>query len=213
MIPQHVRAAPTLFLSRHGETLWNRERRFQGQHDSPLTERGVEQARRMGRLLRATLGRASGWGLMSSPLGRAHRTAQLIAAELGLPASRIALDPRLMELNLGCWEGLTFAEIDALAPGGLADCPSSEIFFRCPDGESYDEFGSRLASWAADHARRERLIVVAHGLVGRLLRGHYAGLDRAATLDLPIPQDAIFKLCGGRIERLDCDAAPVEQSA
>ena len=200
----------TIFLTRHGETLWNRERRFQGRMDSALTDRGVEQARRMGRTLRHIIGVPTGWEMVTSPLARAHRTAVLMADEIGLPSSRIHHDERLMELGMGCWEGLTGPEIEARSPGCLSVCPPHEVFFTCPDGESYEVFVERLTAWKRDHDDRGRLIVVAHGLVSRILRGLYVGLDRSALLQLEIPQDALFRLSGGAVERIDCVAGPWE---
>jgi broad specificity phosphatase PhoE len=200
----------TIFLTRHGETHWNRERRFQGRMDSPLTERGIEQARRMGRTLRRFIDASAGWEIVASPLGRAHRTASILADEIGLPSSRIHLDERLMELDMGCWEGLTGPEIEARTPGCLSGCPPYEVFFTCPDGETYDAFVERLAAWKRDHGERRRLIVVAHGLVSRILRGLYAGLDRSDLLQLEIPQDALFRIAGGAVERIDCATGPWE---
>jgi probable phosphoglycerate mutase len=198
-MPEPHLSQTTIFLTRHGETLWNRERRFQGRMDSPLTERGVEQARRMGRTLRHLIGAPAEWEVVASPLGRAHRTASLMADEIGLPASQISLDERLMELDMGCWEGLTGPEIEARTPGCLSG-----------DGESYERFVERLSAWKRDHDERGKLIVVAHGLVSRILRGLYAGLDRSDLLQLEIPQDALFRLASGAVERIDCAAGPWE---
>jgi probable phosphoglycerate mutase len=61
-----------ILLVRHGETEWNRERRIQGRLDSPLTERGVAQARAMGRLV-ASLPDATSARIVASPLGRAQQ--------------------------------------------------------------------------------------------------------------------------------------------
>jgi broad specificity phosphatase PhoE len=191
---------PGFYLARHGQTVWNRDRRFQGQKDSSLTPLGVAQARRMGLLLRSFGIDPSRWTIVASPLPRAHRTATIIADII----HRIENDTRLMELDLGCWEGLTLAEIEQLTPNLDRGLPPSEIFFQCPDGESYEAFTSRIADWMAEVQNRDDLIVVAHGLVGRLLRGLYAGLSRGESLELPVPQDALYRLHMGMVERLDC---------
>jgi broad specificity phosphatase PhoE len=193
-----------LYLARHGETLWNRERRFQGQMDSPLTARGLEQAQRVGRLLRSLTAGEKDWTIVTSPLGRAHRTAAIIAQAIEHDAARIETDPRLMELNLGSWEGLTFAEIETRSPQLFEDAGTSDIFFRCPDGESYADFSVRIAGWIAANGARDKLIVVAHGLVSRVMRGLYAGLCREECLELAIPQDAVFRVARGDVTRIDC---------
>ena len=83
------------YLTLHGETEWNRERRFQGQLDSRLTEHGVEQARLMGVTLRGLLGDSTGYAVVSSPLGRARRTAEIICQVLRIESRQIETDARL----------------------------------------------------------------------------------------------------------------------
>ena len=63
----------------------------------------------------------------------------------------------------------------------------------------------------ADKVDKRRLIVVSHGVAGRLLRGAYAGLSQAETLAQDIPQDAVYRLTAGQIDRFDC--APIAEPA
>jgi probable phosphoglycerate mutase len=186
----------TIFLVRHGETEWNRSRRYQGWSDSLLTERGIAQAEAIGRRLRA-LPEAAAAEIVSSPLGRTRRTAEIIAECVGRRAP-LRFDDRLKEISLGSWDGLHRNEIAALSPG-IFDHDYFEWYFRTPDGETYDGFAARVGGWLAD-AGDGPLIVVAHGIVTRVLRGLYAGLPRAVALSLPVPQDRIFRLAGGAIE-------------
>ena len=102
-----------IYLVLHGETEWNRQRRFQGRLDSPLTPYGLEQARRVGSTLGRLIKDPAMCRLMSSPLGRARQTAEIICAALGVSSVQLALDPRLMEIDLGSWAGLTRAEVEA----------------------------------------------------------------------------------------------------
>jgi probable phosphoglycerate mutase len=189
----------TIFLVRHGETEWNVTRRYQGWLDSPLTERGVGQAHAIGRRLR-DLPEAASAAIVASPLGRTRRTAELIRAELG--GGAIEYDERLREISIGSWDGLDYHDIDALAPATFAGEDSRwEWYFHTPDGETYDGFAGRVGAWLADFADRTA-IVVAHGVVTRVLRGLYAGLPREAALRLPVPQDRIFRLTRGTIEEI-----------
>src|SRR5690606_37293291 len=87
-----------LILIRHGETLWNTERRMQGQLDSPLTERGLWQARQLGERLKSL----PFVSLYSSDLPRARQTAQRIADVTG---HQIIDDLRLRERHFGLFEG------------------------------------------------------------------------------------------------------------
>lgn len=190
----------TIFLLRHGETRWNRERRHQGRLDSPLTRRGVAQARAIGARLRG-LPEAAAAPIVSSPQGRALRTSELVREELG-GNNELRIDDRLREHSVGSWDGLTYRTIEAEAPGVFDGEGSHSWYFRPPDSESYAAFAGRLGAWLAEQDEETPVIVVAHGLVSRLLRGLYAGLPRPVALSLPVPQNRIFRLGGGRIEAI-----------
>ena len=190
----------TILLARHGETQWNLERRFQGRFDSPLTERGILQARAIGRLLMG-LPAASSAPIVASPQGRARRTAEIIREELG-STRRVRVDERLREHSLGAWDGLTYREIEARCPGIFDGDGRHEWYFRAPAGESYAGLTARVGDWLAEQDSDALIVVVAHGLVSRVLRGLYAGLPRAVTLTLPVPQNRIFRLAAGSIETL-----------
>ncbi len=190
----------TIFLVRHGETEWNRARRYQGWSDSPLTPEGCAQAEAIGRRL-GTLPEAAGAAIVASPLGRARRTAEIIAQSLGRRAP-IRFDDRLREISIGSWDGLDRRDIVARAPGLFAgDDGRWEWYFRTPDGETYDCVAGRIAAWLAELGD-EPVIAVSHGVVTRVLRGLYAGLPRAEALSLAVPQDRIFRLAGGTIEEI-----------
>jgi probable phosphoglycerate mutase len=188
-----------IYLVRHGETEWNLARRYQGWGDSPLTRRGVAQAEAIGRAL-ARLPEVADAAILSSPLGRARRTAELIQAALASIAP-IAFDERLREISIGAWDGLDRDEIAALQPGIFDGDGRHEWYFRTPDGERYETFAGRIGAWLGEQADGVR-IVVAHGIVTRVLRGLYAGLPRAVALSLPVPQDRIFRLADGQIEEI-----------
>lgn len=189
----------TILLVRHGETQWNRERRTQGWLDSPLTERGVAQASAIGRLL-ANLPEAADATIVASSLGRARRTAEIIRDQMsGIGALHV--DCRLRELTMGSWDGLTYNEIEALSPG-IFDREGPDWCFNSPGGESYATFAGRVGEWLSEQDEGSTKIVVAHGLVSRVLRGFYAGLPRGAALALPVPQDRIFRLSTGTIETI-----------
>lgn len=190
-----------IYLVRHGETAFNRERRVQGHLDSPLTDLGQAQARKVGATLKGLIGGDPGWRIVTSPLGRTRATAEAIRLELGAPAPEE--DARLMELSWGEWDGRLRSELDAEHPT-LFD--GVDWMFRSPTGEGYDALAARLADWLADLAPEpeRKLVVVSHGVSGRVLRGLYAGLPRDEALTLEVPQDAVFRLSGGAIERIDC---------
>ncbi len=189
----------TILLIRHGETEWNRERRHQGWLNSPLTERGIAQASAIGRLC-ANLPEAANATIVASPLGRARRTAEIIRDQMPV-IGRLRTDCKLRELTMGSWDGLTYSEIEALSPG-IFDREGPDWCFSSPDGESYAVFAGRVGEWLSEQNGSLTTIVVAHGLVSRVLRGHFAGLPRGAALALPVPQDRIFRLSGGTMETI-----------
>ncbi len=191
--------AGTIFLVRHGETEWNRARRYQGWSDSPLTAQGIAQAEALGCRLCA-LPEAAAAGIVASPIGRARRTAEIIAECLGYRTA-IRFDDRLREISLGSWDGIDRRELVARSPGLFAGDGRWEWYFRTPDGETYDGFAGRIAAWLAELGD-EPVIVVCHGVVTRVLRGLYAGLPRVEALRLAVPQDRIFRLAGGSIDEI-----------
>lgn len=190
-----------LYLVRHGQTEFNVARRLQGNLDSALTPLGVAQAKAIGRLLAGLIGDPSDWRLVSSPLGRTLHTARFIAEACGFVGDPV-LEPRVREITLGDWDGLPEADVDALLP---EDVSYPERYFHGPGGETYDAISARIAGWLADVAADpdRKQIVVSHGLAGRFIRGLYAGMPRATLLALPTPQDAVFRLHEGQIQRID----------
>ncbi|HTT81219.1 MAG TPA: histidine phosphatase family protein [Stellaceae bacterium] len=186
----------TIFLVRHGETEWNRARRYQGWSDSPLTEDGIAQAAALGRRL-AALPDAAAADIVASPLGRARHSAEIIAECLGR-SQPPRLDERLREISLGAWDGLMRKEVRRRLGAQFVEW---EWYFLAPDGERYEAFAARLADWLADTGEGP-LIAVCHGVVTRVLRGLYAGLPRDAALRLAVPQDRIFRLGDGAIEEI-----------
>lgn len=186
-----------IYLVRHGETEWNLVDRYQGRFDSPLTTRGRAQARAIAELLVAELGGSRGIILQSSPLGRAIDTAAVIGERLGL---RLMIDARLREISFGSWDGMRRAEIRERFPSQLDGATRYDWYFRAPDGESFDAAAARLGDWLG--SCDAPTIAITHGLASRLLRGLYAGIEREKVLALPVPQDGLFRLSGGVIDRL-----------
>lgn len=191
-----------IYLLRHGRTAFNEEGRLQGHVDSPLTELGRRQARRAGATLARLVGDATGWRMVSSPLGRARATAETVRRALGLP--RVEIDERLIELSWGDWDGQLRAELRAREPEAFGESGWS---FRSSMGEPYEAVQARMTDWLASlpPEPHRRVIAVSHGIAGRVLRGVYAGLDREATIAQAVPQDAVYRLSGGKLERIECD--------
>jgi broad specificity phosphatase PhoE len=162
----------TIHLARHGETDWNRELRWQGHSNPPLNERGRRQARALADALEGT----SLAAVYSSDLRRASETAEIVALRLGLPVS---VDPALREIDVGSWEGLTLAEIEARFPEAV-DRWERRGAHGWDGGETHDQMAARVHdavhSIAAGH-EGEEILVVTHGGPIRALKALAAGLD------------------------------------
>ena len=164
-----------LLVVRHGESTWNAVRRWQGQADPPLSQRGEIQARRAAI---AAKDHGAFDAVVTSTLRRAHQTGSLIAAGLGIPM----LEPLtgLSERSAGDWEGLTRGEIEERFPGYLDDG-------RRPPGYESDQAiversSDALSTLASVHGER-RLLVVSHGGIIHALERAHSGADGWQRLD------------------------------
>ncbi|WCK01074.1 histidine phosphatase family protein [Agrobacterium tumefaciens] len=189
----------TIYLLRHGETVWNTLGRFQGQKDSPLTTLGIEQADFVANVLYHELSvDGQSFEMQVSPLGRTRETASRIRRSLSLPSVE---DARLMEVTVGSWDGMTRFEIDSEFPGYLDGSDAFDWYFKSPDGESFDDACNRAKAWIADIGRPT--IAISHGLFGRIIRGVYTGLSKREMLELPVPQDGFYRLHDGAFCLID----------
>jgi probable phosphoglycerate mutase len=186
-----------ILLVRHGQTLFNAEGRLQGRLDSPLSEAGLRHARSLGTIIKALIDDAANFMVVSSPLGRAKATAEIICGTAQV--ANLSLDDRLAEVSFGEWDGLSPAEIDARWPGMRQSSFRESWALGCPGAESYQSASERAADWLQSY--RERCVVaVTHGVMGSLIRGQYASLSKADLLRLPVPHDTVFALKDGHIE-------------
>lgn len=200
----------TIYLLRHGETVWNRIGRLQGQIDVPLTRLGLSQADAMGRTLKEVLGTQPDH-LISSPLGRTRQTASIVAEHLGLHFDHIETDPRLMEITLGDFDGAPGWDwINAqLSPEDLDRYHADRWNFRYPNGESSQDVQNRVGPVLEEvRARGGTSVIVAHGVVNKILRGLHLNLSQDQTFALDRPQDAFFRLHPGGEARIEVDAVP-----
>lgn len=189
MIPRH----PIYFL-RHGETESNAVGRMQGHLDSKLTTKGEAQANAMAAiLLRETT--SSPAAIVSSPLGRAVQTADIIGRALKTPPNLRRTDERLKEMTWGAWDGFTLPEIQARWPQEWQARQADRWNCPPPSGESYAMLKERVAPVLHElQADKRPIIVVAHGVVGRIIRGLHLRLEPAALMNLDEPQGVVMRL-------------------
>lgn len=183
--------AHRLIFLRHGETAYNAENRLQGQRDTPLNARGREQARSVGRTLRARINPEiarleAAEAFIASPLERARETMEIAREAMGLPPGRYRLDPVLKELSFGAWEGLTWPEIEARDLDALRAREKDKWNFVPPGGESYAMLAERVRPWLG--GLTGDAFVVSHGGVARALMTLIAGVKPAKAMDAPVAQ-------------------------
>lgn len=187
----------TLYLVRHGETDWNAVRRYQGQTDTPLNDTGRAQAARNGRELARLLGeRIDGLDFVASPLARTSETMMILRREIGLDAGAFRRDDRLKEIHFGHWEGRIWDDLPGEDPVEFEARLADPFRWRPRGGESYQDLAERVGTWLAELAHDT--VVVTHGGVSRVVRGHVLGLDWNEIHKLAVPQDQVLVLRDGR---------------
>jgi broad specificity phosphatase PhoE len=156
-----------LFLSRHGETDWNAEGRFQGHSDPPLNDHGRAQARGLAHRLERTKLTA----IYASDLQRSRETAEIVAAPHGLQVVSL---PELREVDTGSWSGLAREEIEARWPGAIERW-QAEGRHGWEEGESYEDMAARVVACLDRLARNhesEQILYVGHGGTIRAILAH-----------------------------------------
>ncbi|MGI1657799.1 MAG: histidine phosphatase family protein [Desulfitobacterium sp.] len=171
-----------IIFTRHGETLWNIEGRVQGALDSPLTTKGILQARKLGQ-------RLQGEGITriySSDLPRAQATADEIRQELSL--QEVLLHPGLRELSFGEWEGESWWDLRKLYPELFAIWDKGPHQIQIPGGETMWEVTDRawlLVQELARHHAGETLCIVTHGMTLQLIVKKALGIPVEQWEDVP----------------------------
>ena len=179
----------TLDLLRHGEPVGGRK--YRGQIDDPLSEKGWTQ-------MHAAVGETAPWTrIVSSPLLRCRAFAETLAGRHGLP---LAFDDRLKEVGFGEWEGKSAAEIEADAPGSLARFKADPVNARPVGAEPLADFHARVAAALDD-------LLARHAGQHVLLVGH-AGVMRMAlawALQIPLAHAYRIEVATASLTRLRFD--------
>jgi len=180
---------PRVVLVRHGETMWNRERRRQGQLDSPLTAEGRHHARAAASVcVRLGVDR-----IFTSPLGRARETALIVSSVLAIPVDDV---DDLAELHHGAFAGLTNDEIALRYPGALDVRKREKYTWAFPGGESYADAAVR-ASRALDRVATTGAaspLLVTHEMIGRMLLRSLLDLNVEQALALSLPHGTVLEV-------------------
>ncbi len=193
-----------LLLLRHGQIKANRQGRWHGSTDSPLTWRGRRQAKRTARHIQITQPPVR--AIYSSPLARCRDTAEIVAKRLGV---EVEIHPELREYAIGEWEDCTFRELAVRYQ--FVELATDDHDFAPPGGETLRQVAERvvLAFQEIHHRHRddERVLVVSHGAAmavalgallernpGRWTNYHFANCSLTELVLQPSPYVNFFNL-------------------
>jgi broad specificity phosphatase PhoE len=185
-----------VLLARHGQSVSNAIRRFQGVQDVPLSELGLRQAQA---LSAAVSGRRLAH-VYASPLQRARRTAEIAMAGRDVPLSVV---DDLRELSLGDWEGRAIEEIRALPGDPYAQWVRDPVAYTPPGAEPLETVQFRvlraLAEIAAAHPNGDDVLVVAHGGVISAYLAHWLGLPLSSIWRLTLSNGSLSEVAPPRV--------------
>jgi broad specificity phosphatase PhoE len=182
-----------IILARHGETDFNASEKFRGRVDVPLNDTGLRQAELLGVYLRGDKIDV----VYSSPLQRAVKTAEAVAAPHGLAVNIVQ---NLNDIDCGTWQGLTVTEVKEKYPELYQDWQDTPEQVRLPGGESLEDVRRRVVPFAQDAVMRcgeGRIVLVSHRVVHKVLICALLGLGNGSFWS--------FKLDTGGITRFSYD--------
>lgn len=185
-----------IYLTRHGQTLWNLEKRLQGQGDSPLTDKGIKGAKLLGKRLEEIELDV----IYTSPIKRALETAKLIKGERNI---MLIEEKGLMEINFGDYEGHTEEEMLGIGKGQeISKIFNGEMDVVPPKGESLRMVYSRVKDTLDEILSREKgkkILIVTHGTTLKTIVSYfredneiYHEIMGQATLTKVIEKDGKF---------------------
>lgn len=176
----------TLDLIRHGEPVGGRK--YRGQIDDPLSEKGWAQMQR-------AVGSFDQWQhIISSPLSRCREFAQQLSQQHAIPMS---LEPRLQEVGFGAWEGQTSAEISANDPDLIFKFKRDPIIYRPQGAEPVADFYQRVSqAWdeIATAHDGQHVLIVCHAGVIRMILAHILGMPPANAYRIQVGSAAVSRI-------------------
>ncbi len=166
----------TIYLARHGQNEDNAKGILNGHRDEPLTELGVEQARQTARLIADS--KRNFDAIYSSPLQRAHVTAEIIAQELG-GLKPVVLDS-LIERNFGVMTGKSVSQIVELCSPDILKTDTGTYFLSPTGAETFPDLierGKAVIEYIKQMHTDGSVLLVTHGDIGKMIYAAYYDLD------------------------------------
>ena len=194
-----------IYFVRHGQTIWNVEKRFQGLSDSPLTELGITQAKLLGEKLK----NIKFDKFYSTSLKRAYDTANYIK---GNRKQKVEIFDDFVEISMGDMEGIKQEDFKKLYPEQVKNFFFNQLEYDPSSfgGESFLEVRERvirgLNKFIELNKNYERVLVVSHGATLKTLLHYISGKDISTLSDEAIPKNTsytIVKYENGKFEIID----------
>ncbi|WP_338978660.1 histidine phosphatase family protein [Fusobacterium nucleatum] len=194
-----------IYFVRHGQTIWNVEKRFQGLSDSPLTELGITQAKLLGEKLKDIKFDK----FYSTSLKRAYDTANYIK---GNRKQKVEIFDDFVEISMGDMEGIKQEDFKKLYPEQVKNFFFNQLEYNPSSfgGESFLEVRERvirgLNKFIELNKNYERVLVVSHGATLKTLLHYISGKDISTLSDEVIPKNTsytIVKYENGKFEIID----------
>ncbi|MBB6218841.1 putative phosphoglycerate mutase [Anaerosolibacter carboniphilus] len=170
-----------LYITRHGQTQWNIEKRLQGHLDSPLTEVGAQQAAWLGEALSSVDFDA----VYASSSPRALRTAEIICSGRNF---EVQPNDLLREIHVGEWEGRLTSELETLYPEEFENFFHRPHLYRPMSGESYFDTGKRVIAGIEEIIEKhpdENVLIVTHAVALKLIMAHFEDRPMEKLWDPP----------------------------
>lgn len=182
-----------IYLTRHGETEWNLENRLQGTYDSRLTEKGVQDIKKLNkRLIDIEIDT-----IYTSPSQRAIDTAQIIQGQRKI---EIVKSPRLKEMNVGNWQGQVWEKIKQESPREYAQYWNTpHLYTNIQGGEDFYQVQHRaisLINTLVETRKGQTIFLVSHGVILKTIFTYYQKKSMKQLWEQPV-------LVGGSLSKME----------
>lgn len=190
-----MKETTTIYITRHGQTEWNIQKRFQGHRDSPLTELGMKQAECLGESLQQQqIDR-----IFTSSSGRAIKTAEIVKGQRDIP---IEVSEAFKEINLGVWEGLTQDEAKIHSTLQFDNFWNDSGAFQVENSETFQQVSERAVQEVKrilQNYKGKSILIVTHTAVIKVIMAYF---EQRAMKDIWNPP-YIHPTCLCKIEMND----------
>lgn len=191
-----------IFLIRHGQTQWNLQKRMQGSGDSPLTEKGIEQASAIGKFLSKLNISLKDFEFLVSPLNRAQQTAKIICQNLEMDYHLIKTENNLREKSFGLWEGKIEEEIIKNYSNEYRQIIEGSLELAPPQGESEKLLFKRVKKFLNQMNQDKNYILITHYYFSRLFQLAYLKKNLSSINSFTHLQNYIYRLENNQINQI-----------